>query len=98
MTAYLTVQFDIIDRPEFDDYVEKVQPFLGKYDAKLVIGDYAPRAFEGGPRGMNVVMRFPSEDAALAFYNDPEYEPLKQQRLAATTNHSMLLSPGVEEA
>ena len=34
---------------------------------------------------------FPSREAFFAFYNDPEYEPLKQLRLANTVGSMYLI-------
>ena len=40
-----------------------------------------------------VVLRFPSEQAVRDFVNDPEYKPVKEIRLALTTNANAVLAP-----
>jgi uncharacterized protein (DUF1330 family) len=38
-----------------------------------------------------VILRFPSEAAARAWYTDTEYEPVKQIRLRSTANGSVVM-------
>jgi uncharacterized protein (DUF1330 family) len=40
---------------------------------------------------MNAIIKFPSEEAALQCYNDPEYEPLKALRQRTTANATMII-------
>ena len=41
---------------------------------------------------MTVVVRFESEEAARAFYDAPEYAPVKQIRIDSTANANMVLA------
>ena len=62
--------------------------------------DIEPRAHtfvvEGTARTMNAVVRFPSKEAALGLYNDPDYQEAKRIRQASTRNVSMVLAREVE--
>jgi len=40
---------------------------------------------------MNAIIRFPSKEAALGLYNDPEYQEAKRIRQASTNNISMVI-------
>jgi hypothetical protein len=40
---------------------------------------------------MNAIIRFPSRDAALGLYNDPDYQEAKRIRHASTANCTMVL-------
>jgi uncharacterized protein (DUF1330 family) len=40
---------------------------------------------------MNAVIRFPSKEAALGLYDDPDYQEAKRIRQASTKNISMVL-------
>jgi uncharacterized protein (DUF1330 family) len=42
-------------------------------------------------RTMNAIIRFPSKDAALGLYNDPDYQEAKRIRQSSTRNVSMVL-------
>ena len=94
MTAFLINKFDIVDEPRFDDYVSKVMPLIAKHKGTVLVGTKAARALEGPTPGMNVVIEFPSETEAMAFYEDPDYQPVKDIRLGATTNQAAIISPG----
>ena len=69
-----------------------MMPILQKYHPEILVADYACKALEGESRGVNVVIKFESEEALMAFYNDPEYRPFKEQRLRSTTNGTLLLA------
>ena len=40
---------------------------------------------------MNAIIRFPTKEAALALYNDPDYQEAKRIRQASTRNVTMVL-------
>lgn len=48
-----------------------MMPILQKYHPQILVADYACKALEGESRGVNVVIKFESEEALMAFYNDP---------------------------
>lgn len=43
---------------------------------------------------MQVVLRVDSDDAARAWYDDPEYEPIRAIRHASCTNNRMTVAKG----
>ncbi len=86
MAAYFIVSYDITDAEAYAQYPPGVIPLLEKHGAEILVADYEARTVEGEPRGVNVVLRFESEEAAMNWYNDPEYGPVKQLRLDTTTN------------
>ena len=47
---------------------------------------------QGDPEKGAVVIRFPSEQAVRDFVNDPEYQPVKEIRIALTTNANAVLA------
>ena len=64
---------------------------LPKHGGEVLASDVAGTLVEGTKRTMNAIVRFPSKEAALAFYNDPDYQEAKRIRQASTTNISMVL-------
>jgi uncharacterized protein (DUF1330 family) len=40
---------------------------------------------------MNAIIRFPSREAALGLYNDPDYQEAKRMRHDSTSNITMVL-------
>ena len=93
MPAYLILRFDIIDLETYGKYVVGVGPVLSSHGAELLVINNEARVLEGSKPGMNVVIKFASEEAAMAFYESPEYVPLKALRFSCTANGSCVLSP-----
>ena len=92
MAAYFIVSFDITDAEAYADYPPGVIPLLQKHGAEILVADYEARAIEGEARGVNVVLRFETEEAAMNWYNDPEYAPVKQLRFDTTANTTVQLA------
>jgi uncharacterized protein (DUF1330 family) len=47
---------------------------------------------EGTARTMNAIIRFPSEEAALNCYKDPEYQEIKKISINLIKNCTMVLA------
>ena len=92
MAAYILASYDIDDPAGYEAYVPAVIPLLQKHGAEVVVADYDVQSIEGTARKANVVLRFESEEAAMGWYNDPDYGPAKDIRLAATSNATMILA------
>ena len=92
MAVYFIASYDIEDPEGYKTYVPGVVPLLQKYKAEILVADYGAATVEGKARGVNVVLRFESEEAAMNWYNDPDYGPVKQIRLDTTTNGTALLA------
>jgi len=92
MSVYIIASYDISDPEGYEHYVPGVVPLLAKHGAEILVASYDARAIEGDKRGVYVVLRFASEQAALAWYNDPDYEPVRKIRLDSSTNGTMVLA------
>ena len=91
MTALYIGTYDIVDPQEFQKYPPIVMALLPKYGGEVLASDTSGLLVEGTMRTMNAVIRFPSKDAALGLYNDPDYQEAKRIRQASTKNASMVL-------
>ena len=92
MAAYLIVSYDIEDPVGYEGYVPGVLPLLEKHGAEILVADYDARTLEGVGRGVNVVIKFASEEKAMAFYDDPEYAPVKGIRIKSSVNGTAVLA------
>ncbi|HUZ45885.1 MAG TPA: DUF1330 domain-containing protein [Terriglobia bacterium] len=92
MSVYLIASYDITDPKGYEGYAPGVVPLLLKHGAEILVADYAAEALEGRAAGVNVVVKFPSEEAARNWYNDPAYAPVKQIRLNSTQNGSIVMA------
>ena len=91
MPVYYVNTYDITDPVEFSKYPPLVRIVLQKYGAEVLALDLQAVAVEGKAHQMNAVIRFPSMEAALACYDDPEYQPAKKIRQSSTANCTMVL-------
>lgn len=89
--VYLMISYDIVNFEEFKKYPPQVLPLLQKYGAEVLASDLQATAFEGSPKMMNAIIKFPSKEAAYKCYQDPAYEPLKKLRIGSTQNGTLVL-------
>jgi uncharacterized protein (DUF1330 family) len=92
MAVYVIATYDIADPKGYEGYVPGVLPLLQKHGAEILAADYEAKVLEGKAAGVNVVLKFDSEDAARKWYNDPAYGPVKQIRLHSTQNGMIVLA------
>src|SRR5580765_7905325 len=91
MAAYYIGTYDIVDPNEFQKYPPIVLRLLPRYGGEVLASDTSGLLVEGAMRTLNAIIRFPSKDAALGLYNDPDYQEAKRIRQASTRNVSMVL-------
>jgi uncharacterized protein (DUF1330 family) len=91
--AYAMVQIKIKNPAEFNErYSQYVFPILEKSGVQMVAGTTTPTTREGDFDGnWAAVLRFPSMEAALAWYDSADYEPFKQLRLNELTDANSLV-------
>jgi uncharacterized protein (DUF1330 family) len=92
MSVYVIGTYDIIDPKGYEGYVPGVLPLLQKHGAEILVADYQAEALEGRIPGVNVVLKFASEQAARNWYNDAAYGPVKQIRFNSTKNGFIALA------
>ena len=94
MSAYFILTHTITDPDKYQsEYVPQVLPFIAKYDGEIVVATPDAEPLQGSPAKGVVVLRFPSEEAVRGFVNDPEYQRVKELRIALTTNANAVLAP-----
>ena len=91
MSVYYIGSYDITDPTEFQKYPPVVLSLLPKYGGKVLASDTQAYLVEGTRRTMNAIIQFPSREAALGLYNDPDYQEAKRIRQRSTANASMVL-------
>jgi len=94
MAAYYILTHTITDIERYgEEYIPQVLPFIAKYNGEVVVASFDAEPLQGNPEKAVVVLRFPSEQVIRDFMNDPEYQPVKEIRLALTTNANAVLAP-----
>lgn len=79
--GYWIAHVDVRDPERYKDYVATAKPAFERYGANFLARGGAWQALEGKGRGRNVVIEFPSMQAALDCYNSPEYQAAKAIRV-----------------
>jgi uncharacterized protein (DUF1330 family) len=86
MAAYFVVQATVTDEPRFQKYREAVVPFIAKFGGKVVAKGAKVTVLEGAHDTRPVVMfEFPTMEAIHAFWDSPDYVPIKKMREGIAT-------------
>ncbi len=72
--AYWIARVDVRDPERYKDYVSTAKPAFERFGAKFLARGGQFVELEGKARGRNVVIEFPSIQAAVDGYNSPEYQ------------------------
>ena len=91
MAVYVVNSYDIHDFEMFKEYPPHVAKLLPKHNGKVLAMETNARALEGTPKTMNAIVEFPTEEDALNFYNDPEYQSIIHLRHKSSSNPTMII-------
>lgn len=80
--GYWIGRVDVRDAERYKDYITAATPAYQEFGAKFLVRGGAIGASEGPTRGRNVVIEFPSYEAALACYNSATYTEARAIREA----------------
>ena len=84
MPAYLIVQIKVSDESRYQKYREAVVPLIAKHGGKFIVRGGKVEALEGRHDGRTlVIFEFPSMAALHAFWDSPDYVPVKKLREGA---------------
>ncbi|KAB0682908.1 DUF1330 domain-containing protein [Aureimonas leprariae] len=93
--AYWIARVDVRDPERYQDYVATAAPAFAEYGARFLARGGPLTELEGKARTRNVVIEFPSMDAAKACYDSPAYQEAKAIR-REVADAEMVLVEGVE--
>ncbi len=79
--AYWVARVDVKDPEGYKAYVAGAAPAFEQYGAKFIVRGGKFHAAEGVARARNVVIEFPSYQAALDCFNSPVYQAARAHRL-----------------
>jgi uncharacterized protein (DUF1330 family) len=90
--GYWIARVDVSDPEAYQGYiVANAEPFA-RFGARFIVRGGPFEAPEGDARERNIVLEFPSLEAAKACYADPAYQRAKEIRAAASTADIIIIS------
>lgn len=91
--VYLVAQVEVEDFDKFfTTYGQTVLPMLMDRGAEVLVGGGPHTQLEGEwDYNHTVIVKFESQEAALDFYNSPEYVAARPLRFAATSANNLIL-------
>jgi uncharacterized protein (DUF1330 family) len=93
--GYWIAHVDVRDPERYKNYVATAKPAFERHGAKFLARGGKWQAMEGKGRGRNVVIEFPSMQAALDCYNSAEYQAAKAIRITVA-DAEMVIVEGAE--
>ena len=93
MSAYLVFNYSITNPEAYQAYPPAAMSTFAGHEIEVLVADYASEVKEGSLGTVTIVVRFPSKEAALAWYESPEYEAVKHLR-TENTESAMVLCDG----
>lgn len=95
--AYIVANFVVHDKDEYRKYEKGFFSILKRHNGEFITFDDNPVTLEGAdPRtGRMVIFKFPSEEVARRWYEDPEYQALSEHRRAGTELQFLTLVHGM---
>ncbi len=81
MFGYVIAQVNIINEESYKEYVKKTTPIVNKYGGEFIIrgGKYL-KVLGNWNYMRTVVIKFPSYEKAIEWYNSNEYIPVRKIR------------------
>lgn len=93
--GYWVVRMDTTDAAIYKSYVAANAAAFKKYGARFLVRGGEAETVEGTGRARNVVIEFPSKQAALDCWNSPEYKAAHAIR-APISNGDVVIVEGYE--
>jgi len=86
-----------IERPGYGDQADLHAELEKKYPHETLARGGAYRVLEGEEDAFNrfVLIKFPSTEAAMAYYNSPEYQLASAARKAASGRTELVITEGL---
>ena len=94
---FMVANFVVHDKDEYRKYEKQFFPILKRHGGEFFTYDDNAVTFEGDTpvEGRIVLFRFPSEEAARSWYNDPEYQAISEFRRAGTNMRFLSMIHGL---
>ena len=86
----MVFNYSVKDPEKYRGYGPAAMPTLAPYGAEIVVADFSSDPVEGAPGHVTVVVRWPSKEAARAWYDSPEYQLARDIRTTSAEGIAVL--------
>ena len=80
MAGYVIANYRITNAEAYEAYPPAVTATLLACGVDVLVADYGSEVVEGEASSVTVVLRFPSKEAARAWYNSSDYQKIMRHR------------------
>jgi len=84
--GYIIGHITVNDPEAYKEYVEKDTPILAAFGGTFIVRGGTSETPEGETQNRHVVIEFPSYEAAMTAYHDPEYQKVADIRRRTATS------------
>jgi len=92
MAGYVIAQINLKNKEGYKEYVDKVPAIIKNFGGKYLVKAGEFKSIEGKwDFTRNVVIKFPSYEKALEWYNSDEYNQIKNLRLENTESNIIII-------
>ena len=90
--GYVIAQLKIINPESYKEYIEKVTDVIKKFGGEYLARGDEHQVFEGEDNFPRIIiLKFPSYEKALEWYNSEEYKPIKDIRLKNSVGSNIII-------
>ena len=81
MSGYLIAQINVINEEPYKEYIKQTSPIVKKYEGEFIVrGGKFKNVLGEWKYSRTVIIKFPSYETALNWYNSDEYKPVRRIR------------------
>ena len=92
MSGFVIANIDVKNPEAYKEYIDKVKPIVEKFGGEYLVRNGEYKVIDGEwkyPR--TVIIKFPTYEKALEWYNSEEYQPVKPIRLANSVANGIII-------
>ena len=90
--GYVIFNIEVTNPEAYKQYVQSVKPIAEKFGGEYVVRGGNNQVVEGSWQySRNIVIKFPSYEKALEWYNSKEYQPIKQIRIDNAKSNGIII-------
>jgi uncharacterized protein (DUF1330 family) len=90
--GFVIFNIDVTNPEDYNEYITKVKPIVEKFGGEYIVRGGTNQVVEGNWQySRTIVLKFPSYEKALEWYNSEEYQPIKQIRLDNAVSNGIII-------